>query len=235
MVVDVVGDVGAHETLFLGLNEVALHLAVEAVAHELKQDIAVAVDTRALALVGEVFEHFVDVGHVEVAADAEVLGTPVVAAQEGVNVLHAALAGSAVAQVTHIQLAGEGQLVEGLGVDLLLFHHLLNLAVCRAEDLSDGVGALGALAEHILVTGLGVELHRRDAGALLSAVVLLLHHQIELAERPFPRTVLLLVIAQWLQQPNQGYAAILMDVSFHCILSYSPLYCVIWYLLMQPA
>ena len=144
---------------------------------------------------GEELEDLVDVGHVEVAAEAEVLGAPVVAAQEGMHILQSALACGGIAQMSHQQFAG----------------HLL---CYTGENLRDGVLTLGPLAEHILCARLIGQAYRRDAGALLATIVLLLHHQIELVESVCPRAVLPDVVVEWLQQAYHRYAAFMLQL-FH--------------------
>ena len=74
------------------------------------------------------------------------------------HVRHTAFARGAIAQMSHIKLASE-------------------LVDVGRENLVDGIFALGTLAEHVLMTRLGVEFHTCDACTFLSTVVLLLHHQ----------------------------------------------------------
>ena len=56
----------------------------------------------------EVFKHLVDVCHIEVAAQAEVLCPPVVSTQERMDILQSSFVCGGIAQVSHIQLTGEG-------------------------------------------------------------------------------------------------------------------------------
>ena len=77
-------------------------------AHQLEHDIAVAIDTGALALTGKFGEDFLDVSHVKVTTQAEVLGPPVITAQERVYVRQPALACGRVSEVAHVELAGKG-------------------------------------------------------------------------------------------------------------------------------
>ena len=86
VVFNVVGDVRVLQSLLLGLPEEPLGLAVKAVAHQLQSDVRVAVNAGRLALFDQQLEDLVDVGHIEIAAKAEILGPPVVAAQEGMHV-----------------------------------------------------------------------------------------------------------------------------------------------------
>ena len=119
-------------------------------------------------MASELLEDLLDVGHVEVATHAEVLGLPVVAAQERVHIGEAALARGGIAQVAHVQVARKGQMVaRETGVGKLLGRVVAQLLVHDTEDIGHGVLALRPLAEHILITRLRLELHGRHAGALL--------------------------------------------------------------------
>ena len=84
--------------------------------------------------------------------------------------------------------------------------HLLRYS---RKNFCDGILTLGLLAEHIFRTWLLVQTHRGDTGALLSSVVLFLHHQIELIKSISPRTIFLFVVIQRLQQANHRYATLM--------------------------
>ncbi len=219
MLVNIVGDGLVFQPLVLGLHEIALHLAVEAMAHGFHHDVAVAIDAGALALAGELPKDLINVGHVVVATETEVLGFPVVAAQEGMHIFQTALASGGIAQVAHVELTCEGHfLIIEVGVVATIFAGLHYLLAGRAHDFGDGIGTLGALAEHVLVAGLCVQFHRRHACAFLSTVVLLLHHEIEFVETVHPGAIFLLVVAQGLQQANHRHTTILVYILIHNIL-----------------
>ena len=78
----------------LGSNEIALHLTVEPMSHELKHNIGVAVDTRALSLLDKCLKDFLYIGHIEIATKTKILGTPVVASEKRVDIRKATLSGS---------------------------------------------------------------------------------------------------------------------------------------------
>ena len=86
MILYVAGDVGIDELHSLSSSEIAFHFAVETVSHEFKHDVGIAVDAWALALASKLFEDLVDVGHVEITTQTEVLCLPVVAPQEWVDI-----------------------------------------------------------------------------------------------------------------------------------------------------
>ena len=97
--------------------------------------------------------------------------------------------------MAHIELAGEG-------------------VVYSFENLRDRILALGLLAEHVFLARWRVEVHAGHARTLLTAVVLLLHHQIELVQSVAPRAVLLLVVAQRLQQADHRHTTFMLQL-FH--------------------
>jgi len=144
-------------------------------------------------LSGEFLENLVDVGHIEIATQTKIFRLPIVAPQEGMDVGKTAFARRGIAQMTHVKFATE--LTRVLG-----------------ENLADGIFALGSLAEHILVAGLGVEFHTRDASTFLTSVVLLLHHQIEFVQAVSPRAVLLFVILNGFQQANHRHATFVFQL-----------------------
>ena len=212
MVFDVVGDVGVLHLHRLCCHEVSLHLSVKSVAHQFEHDVGVAVDAWALALLGQLLEDFIYVGHVEVAAKAEVLRLPVVAAQEWVHILDATLSGGTVAQVSHVEFACERQFLFGkLSISKLLGSQVLEVGIRLAEYLRHGVLTLCTLTKHILMTRLSAQFDTSHTSTLLSTVVLFLHHQIEFVECVHPGAVLLLVILQWLEQSDHCYATFMFQ------------------------
>ena len=92
---------------------------------------------------------------------------------------------------------------------------LRSLYLCgTAEYLSDGILALGTLTEHIFLAGRSVKTYERHAGTLLAAVVLLLHHKVELVNAVAARAILLAVILQRLKQAYHSHAALMLQL-FH--------------------
>ena len=217
VVLNVVGDVDVLHLHRLCCHEVALHLSVQTVAHQFEHDVGVAVDAWTLSLLGQLLEDFIHVGHVKVAAKAEVLRLPVIAAQEWVHILDTTLSGGTVTQVSHVEFACERQFLLGkLSISKLLGSQVLEIGVCLAEDFGHGVLALRTLTKHILMSWLSALFDTSHTSTLLSTVVLLLHHQIELVECVHPGAVLLLVILQWLEQSDHCHAT-LMFQWFHTL------------------
>ena len=219
--VDVVRNVRAFETLFLRLDEEPFHLAVETVPHDFEHDVGVAVNARTLSLGDKMGEHFADVRHVEVSAEAEVLCLPVVTAQEGVHIFQSATSGGGVSEMSHIEFTEEwwpfaGNVIGGGNFSRSVGIVSSHLPVDAGEDLGDGILAFGLFAVHILMSGLSVEFYAGHSGTFLSAVVLFLHHQIEFAEGIFVGTVFLPVVVQWFEQAHHCDAAFVFQ-GFHTV------------------
>ena len=140
---------------------------------------------------------FVDVGHIEVATQTEVLGAPVITAQERMHILQATLTCGGIAQMTHIELPSK---------------RLVNML----EHLCDGILALSTFTEHILLASWGVEVDTRHASALLPTVMLLLHHQVELVQPIAPSAVFLFVIRQGLQQADHRHTTFMLQLFHRC-------------------
>ena len=64
------------------------------------------------------------------------------------------------------------------------------------KHLRDGIFTFSLLTKHILLASRCIEIHTGHACPLLTAIVLLLHHQIELVQPIAPSAVLLFVITQ---------------------------------------
>ena len=214
------GDVHALKPLGLALHVDTLDLAVKAVSHLLEHDVGVGALAGMLPHGGYVGKDFIDVGQVEVAAQREVLCPPVVAAQERVNVGKPALARRRVAEVAHVEFAGERQHCLGIGgIGQLVGRQVTEVAVHGVEYLGYRPRAETALAEHKLLAGVGLELDAGEARRLLPTVVLFLHQEVEFVEAVHPRAVLLLVIFERSEQTYHCHAAFMLQ-RLHCRKSY---------------
>ena len=137
-------------------------------------------------------EHFVDIRHIEVAAQTEVLGPPVVPSEERMHILQSMLSRRGIAQVPHIEL------------------RIVKLEISSSEYLRDGILALGSFAEHIFHSGRSIQADARNTSTLLTTVVLLFHHQIEFVQAVAVCAVSLLVIGQRFQQAYHGHTALML-------------------------
>ena len=89
-------------------------------------------------------------------------------------------------------------------------HEQLGIRKPSTENLSNRALALRLLTEHILRTDWSVKVDTSNTGTLLASVVLFLHHQIQLPQSPVARTVLLLIVANRLQQSNHRHTAFVL-------------------------
>ena len=157
-------------------------------------------------------EDFIHVRHVEVAAEKEIAGTPVVAAHEGMNIRDAWASCGGVAEMSHIDFAAKGEWFGWKTLSRAVGDCLSDVG----EDAADGVAALSPFAEDVFCAGGGVKLDAAYACAFLSTVVLLLHYEVELVETVEFRTILFPVISQGLQKADHSDSAFML-YQFHCI------------------
>ena len=87
MVINITGDVEVLEAHFLCLLETSLHLAVKAVPHPFKCDVAVTIHSWRLSLTHNFRKNIINIRHVEVATETQVLCPPIVSAKERMHIL----------------------------------------------------------------------------------------------------------------------------------------------------
>ena len=85
VVFDVACQVSACKSLHVGDVVDAFTLAVKTVPHQFEHDVGVVVDAGMLPVGSDFIEHLIHIGEIEVATKTEVLGSPVVAAHERVD------------------------------------------------------------------------------------------------------------------------------------------------------
>ena len=176
---DVARDVRPLQPWRGGLGIQPLARAVEPVAHLLQHDVSVGIDAGMLPLRRDGSKHLVHVREVEVAAECQVLGPPVVAAQEGMDKRKATLSGSGIPEVAHVHFAGKRQMAaREVGVGQLLRAGVLETRLHGGKDFRDGPRAQRALAEQVFLAGDGFKLHAGQACAFLPAVMLFFHQQV---------------------------------------------------------
>ena len=209
MVFDVIGDVCSSQSGPHGFVEETLTLAVKSVADLFEHDVSVGIHSGMLTVGCNAVEDFVDVRHVEIGADAEVLGPPVVSAQKRMDIRKATLPGCGIPEVAHINLTSKRKVAAGIGsVGQLPLRDVLETSVHVGENLLNGARAQCPLAEHVFLAGCGLHLDAGKSRSLLAAVVLLLHHEVELVQAIQPRSIFLLVVFKRFQQPYHGYTAL---------------------------
>ena len=95
--------------LFVAVVE-ALVLLVEFMAYLFEHDKRIGIDTWMLPVCHNGVEKFIDVGQIEIPAEGEVAGLPVIPPQKGVDIRDTGAAGGAVTQMPHIKLSDKGGL-----------------------------------------------------------------------------------------------------------------------------
>ena len=131
-----VSDIHAFQTFLLTFHIEALHLAIQTVPHLFQHNICVGIFTRMLAVGSDTCENLIHIGHVEIAAQRQILGTPVVTAQERMHVGDTAFSGSGITQMPHIYLSGKGKAFLGVsGIMQLFRRQILEMILHRTEYL----------------------------------------------------------------------------------------------------
>ena len=177
----------------------ALTLAVKTVTHQFEHDVGVVVDAGMLPIGGDFIEHLIHIGEIEVATKTQVLGSPVVAAHEGVDMRESALACGGVAEMSHEDLGPLPTPPKRGGV-----------AYCL-EYFGDGTAAESTFAQHIFLSWLCLEIGAGDARSFLSSIVLLLHEEIELVESVGSGSVFFLVVTDGFEQANHRHATFMFE------------------------
>ena len=102
-------DVHSLQAFFFALVVKALHFSVQPVAYLLQHDIGICVFTGMLSGFSNIGKDFVYIGQIEVTAQCQVLGTPVVAAEKWMNIRDTAFSGGRITQVSHVKFSGKWQ------------------------------------------------------------------------------------------------------------------------------
>ena len=157
-------------------------LAVKEVADALKDHLRVRLTNGVETVLDELVEELGGVGHVEIAGNREGAAGRDVRADVRVAVGLAMRGVGRVAQVAEIKLAKEraGALehrVGEVGAATVLVGE--DIAHDDVEDALNGIVAVRADPSEILFAGRHVVLHDGDTRAVLAAIVLLLHEQVE--------------------------------------------------------
>ena len=172
-------NVHAFQPFGLALHIEALHFTVEAVSHLFEHDISVGILARMLPVSSDACKDFIHIGHVEITTQRQILGTPVIAAQERMHIRYTTLPGGGITQMPHIHFPRKRQVFLGIfGVIQLFGSQILEIALHIAKYLCYRSRPQGPFAKHIFFTGVGFQLHARQSRTFLSPVMLLLHQQI---------------------------------------------------------
>ena len=98
---------------------------------------------------------------------------------------------------------------------VLEFLEFAHLAVDPAEDVGDGLGGIATDPMQKGISGFHIQLDRRNAGSVLSAVMLLLHEQVELIDAPEGRAISLLIKRERFTQPDECKSALMFYFITH--------------------
>jgi hypothetical protein len=83
------------------------------------------------------------------------------------------------------------------------------------KNIPDGIWIDGPVSEDVLPAGRHVDFYTHSSGAILTAVVLLLHHHIEFVDPVLPGSVFQSVVFQGLTKPDQGNSTLVLYLVAH--------------------
>ena len=211
MILYILRDVHPLEPLCHAVCIAALHLTIESMTEELHEHACVRSISRMLSASGDVLEYILDCGEVKVPTHGECLSPPVITPQRRLEVLHARLPGRGVAQMPHVTLPDVGSRLDVEAVvRLLVGDCLIDGVMYGIEDLRDSSRPESPLPVEVLRTHGSLKLDAGDTCTILSTIVLLLHHQVELIETIASGAVFLPIILERLPKPDKYYSTLVL-------------------------
>jgi hypothetical protein len=139
---------------------------------------------RVLAEIDKPFKEFIDISQVEIPRHDKVFGLPVVASQNRVEQFDPLFAERAVSKVPHEEFTGKfGMIFQPVRIiqqTRILLADVIDAAVDGLENICKGCTCIRTRPVYEFMSRGEVEFHAGDAGAVLPAVMLLLHHQVQL-------------------------------------------------------
>ena len=145
-------------------------------------------------------EELISVNEVEVTGQGQVSCRDGISFNKGVTELYIISALCAVSQMSQQHFTQEVEVTfhqSGVVPDIgQLFFNFLQFACDPGKKVSNGLVAIAANALEKGVTGFGMEFYRSYTRAVLSAVMLFFHQQVQLVEAVHDCSILLLVITE---------------------------------------
>ena len=201
------------QTFLLEFPVQTFHFVIQQITELLENNESIGIVPRMLSPLHNIVHNLVHVGQVEIACQRQVPAPPVIATQKRMQIRHAGTTGRAVSQMPHIHLSDKRP---------LLFHclwlpasEIIDSTMHRRKNILYCSRSFRPFPENILLARSGIQLDRRHSCPLLSAIVLLLHQQIELTQSPKGIPVFLPVIIQRLQQPHHGNPTLMLYCVTH--------------------
>jgi hypothetical protein len=101
----------------------------------------------------------------------------------------------------------------------MIFFQLFYFMAYFLKDISNSLFLVAANSVHERVARFHIQFYGGYTCAILAAVMLLLHQQVEFGKTPQNRTVLALIIRKWLSQPDECHTAFVFDRVAHGFIS----------------
>ena len=187
------------------------HLTVQTMTNLFQHNICIGIFTRMLSGSSDISKNLIYIRQIKVSAQGQILGTPVITAQERMHIRNTTLARSRITQVSHIQFTGKRQaFLRIISIMELFGSKIFKITVHRSEYLGNGTSSQSSLSKHIFFTRICLKLHTSQSRSFLSAVMLFFHQQIQLVKPVHPRAILFLIIFKWFQQANHRYSTFML-------------------------
>ncbi len=200
----------------------AFDLIVKEVTHIFEYRYSIGKIDRILPYFQQAVEDLLHVGEVKIACHYKASRTPVVFSGDGVNIVDVVTPVGAVTQVSEIDIAGVGHCAGNISRVAPAFltggAALFYIEIDLSENFFYRISRIGPLAEDIPGSGSGADADTREASAILSPVMLFLHHEIHLLQSVVPRSVFINIESRGFQQSHKSYPAFVFYTVTHCLL-----------------
>ena len=107
MILNISCDIFIGKIQFLSLNKVPFYFSIKPVPHEFKHDIRITIDTRALSLKRQFLKDLINICHVKVSTETEILCLPVISSKKRMYIRDSAFACCTIPKMSHIQLTSK--------------------------------------------------------------------------------------------------------------------------------
>ena len=86
MIFYIIGNSHTGQSFRLGKVKEAFHFTIQPMPHLFEHDIRIGILTRMLSDGCDTGKYFIDIRHIEITTESQILGTPVVSSQEGMHI-----------------------------------------------------------------------------------------------------------------------------------------------------
>ena len=133
------------------------HFSVQTVSHLLQHDVSIGIFPGMLTVCRNICKNFINIRQVEIPAQSQILGPPIITTEKRVHIRDTTFASSRVTQMSHIQFSGKRQALFGIfSIMKLLLCQILETTVNRTEYFCNGTRTEATFTEHVFLTRIGL-------------------------------------------------------------------------------